>query len=112
MDYRKSSQTDGTHETDNGGYVTHHNSRNDAGRDRNWAAITGFICAFGSMIPFIGSVAFVCSIVFSSMGLKSQKRGLAIAGLCISIGLVVIGFLIVLAIFGLLAAGATAAPME
>jgi hypothetical protein len=46
------------------------------------------------------------------MGLKSQKRGLAIAGLCISIGLVVIGFLIVLAIFGLLAAGATAAPME
>ena len=43
---------------------------------KNWAAVTGFICAF--FFPVLG-------IIFSAIGLKSQKHGLAVAGLVLSI---------------------------
>jgi hypothetical protein len=43
---------------------------------RNWAAILGFILAF--FFPILG-------LIFSCIGLKSKLRGLAMAGLIISI---------------------------
>ena len=48
---------------------------------KNWAAIAGFICAF--FFPLLG-------LIFSIIGLKSEHRGLAIAGVILSIVFMVI----------------------
>ena len=79
------------------------------GGERNSMAIAGFVCSLVMWIPFPGAAGFisgllwVMALTFSSIGLhRSRKRGLpqkglAIAGLCLSlIGVVVIVVLAVL----------------
>ena len=51
---------------------------------RNWAAITGFVTALVSLLVF-PAVLGPMAIVFSALGMNSERRGLAIAGLVIGI---------------------------
>lgn len=57
------------------------NSGGGGDASKNWAAVAGFICAF--FIPLLG-------LIFSIIGLKSEHKGLAIAGVIISIVFMVI----------------------
>ncbi len=70
----------------------------------NWAAITGFVASLvGMFMPLaLGLLLCILGIVFSAMGLKSNKRGLAIAGLVIG----VVGVVVVLLLAAAVAAAA------
>ncbi len=64
----------------------------------NGMGIAGFVMSFITLffgwIPFFGWVAWVLSLVFSFIGVFKRPRGLAIAGLILSIvGLIFIVFL-------------------
>lgn len=64
----------------------------------NGMGIAGFVMSlitlFFGWIPFFGWVAWVLSLVFSFIGVFKRPRGLAIAGLILSIvGLIFIVFL-------------------
>ncbi|GEM_PF-1615574 len=70
----------------------------------NWAAITGFIlslialCSFWlGLIPFIFAVT---GLIFSILGAKSDKKGLAIAGIVISVVAMVIAVAVVFLALG------------
>jgi hypothetical protein len=59
-------------------------------RSGNPMALAGFICSLCGIIPFIGLLAAICGIVFSSLGLAKSRvvgngKGLSIAGLIIGI---------------------------
>ena len=61
-------------------------------QSRNWQAICGMICGIASIpmliTAFGGMFTAVAAIIFSIKGLKSQKSGMAIAGIiCACIGL-------------------------
>ncbi len=59
---------------------------------KNWMAVVGITCSIiGIFVPMI----FIPGIVFSAMGLKSEKRKLAVAGLAIGI----IAFIVQLVLF-------------
>ena len=62
-------------------------------------AIAGFVLGLVSFIPYV-QFAAIPGIVFSALGLKSEKRGLAIAGLILSISAIVLGVL-ALALIGI-----------
>lgn len=59
---------------------------------KNWAAITSLItgilsivvCVFNPSYIWVTLVLAICGIVFGIIGLKSSKKGLAIAGICCS----------------------------
>lgn len=59
------------------------------GQSRDWAAITAFVCGILSL-PCCISVAFgailaVAAIVFGILGLKSNRKPMAIVGLCFGV---------------------------
>ncbi len=55
-------------------------------------AIAGFVLGLVAFIPFI-QFAAIPGIIFSALGLKSEKHGLAVAGLVLSIAAIVLGVL-------------------
>ncbi len=55
-------------------------------------AITGFVLGIISFIPYV-QFAAIPGIIFSALGLKSKKHGLAVAGLVLSIAAIVLGIL-------------------
>ena len=69
----------------------------------------GFVLALAALVlvwaPFLNSILWLLGLILSGVGVTKQPRGLAIAGLCISL----IGLVILLTIFGLFAASAAAA---
>ncbi len=60
---------------------------------KNWAAVTSVICGCCSFIV-CGIFLSVLAVVFGSMGLSSEKRSLATAGIIIGI----IGFVVTVAV--------------
>jgi hypothetical protein len=68
---------------------------------KNWAAVLGIICSIlGIVVPII----VIPGIIFSAIGLKSEKRKLAMAGLIIGI----IVFIVQLILFAIAYAEAAA----
>lgn len=64
------------------------------------AAAVGITLMISMCIPVIGVlVASVAGIVFGSMGLKSDRRGLAITGIVLSV-LVLVGFIALVVLYG------------
>lgn len=70
----------------------------------NGMGIAGFVLSlaawFGGWIPVAGWIIWFLGLLFSFIGLFKKPRGLAVAGLIISL----IGFIILLVVFGALAA--------
>jgi hypothetical protein len=71
------------------GQVIHHTdtvakpaSKNAPMQSRNWAAVTGF--TLGLVIFPLGLFTAVPGLIFSIIGLKSERRKLAIAGICLN----------------------------
>lgn len=63
---------------------------------KNGSAIAGFVLGILSLIPLFGMLAVIPAIVFSIIGLNSEKRKLAIAGLIMgSVGILIaiLGFI-------------------
>ncbi len=58
-------------------------------------AIAGFVLGLVAFIPYLQFVA-VPGIVFSALGMRSKKRGLAIAGLVLSIVALALTFLLII----------------
>lgn len=58
-------------------------------RSKNWKAISGMICGIASvplaLTAFGGLFTAVAGIILSGLGLKSSRKGMAIAGLCCAI---------------------------
>ena len=61
-------------------------------RTTNGMAVAGFVCALVALIPipFLNFILWICGSVFSSIGLSrankgAPRKGLAIAGLCVSL---------------------------
>ena len=75
----------------------------------NGIGTAGFVLALAGLVlvwaPFLNSILWLLGLILSGVGVTKQPRGLAIAGLCISL----IGLVILLTIFGLFAASAAAA---
>lgn len=75
----------------------------------NGIGTAGFVLALIALVlvwaPFLNSILWLLGLILSGVGVTKQPRGLAIAGLCISL----IGLVILLTIFGLFAASAAAA---
>ena len=75
----------------------------------NGIGTAGFVLALAALVlvwaPFLNSILWLLGLILSGVGVTKQPRGLAIAGLCISL----IGLVILLTIFGLFAASAAAA---
>ena len=75
----------------------------------NGIGTAGFVFALAALVlvwaPFLNSILWLLGLILSGVGVTKQPRGLAIAGLCISL----IGLVILLTIFGLFAASAAAA---
>ena len=75
----------------------------------NGIGIAGFVLALAALVlvwaPILNSILWLLGLILSGVGVTKQPRGLAIAGLCISL----IGLVILLTIFGLFAASAAAA---
>jgi hypothetical protein len=77
--------------------------------DGSGIAVAGFVLAiialFGGWIPFIGWLAWLLGLIFSCIGLSKSKRpddsrkGLAIAGLVISLVALVVSSLVLIVIF-------------
>jgi hypothetical protein len=67
-------------------------------------SIAGFVIGFLALIlcwiPFFGLIIAILGIIFSSLGMKKNLRGLAIAGLVISIIAVIPAIIITLAVIG------------
>ena len=66
---------------------------------KNWAAITGFSLAFLASIGFLIPGLFflvIPGLIFSIIGIKSEKRGLAIAGTVINSLLLLLFLLLIL----------------
>ena len=75
----------------------------------NGIGTAGFVLALAALVlvwaPILNSILWLLGLILSGVGVTKQPRGLAIAGLCISL----IGLVILLTIFGLFAASAAAA---
>ena len=75
----------------------------------NGIGTAGFVLALAALVlvwaPFLNSILWLLGLILSGVGVTKQPRGLAIAGLCISL----IGLVILLTILGLFAASAAAA---
>jgi hypothetical protein len=75
----------------------------------NGIGTAGFVLALAALVlvwaPFLNSILWLLGLVLSAIGVFRQPRGLAIAGLCISL----IGLIILFAFVGLFAAGAAGA---
>ena len=71
-------------------------------------ATAGFVLSFFTLIPFVGFVIFVLSVVFCGVGWRRantegrQGKGLAIAGIVINIFTMLFTILFVVAIVGTL----------
>ncbi len=68
-------------------------------------AVAGFICSLCGIIPWLGLLAAICGIVFSSLGLAKSRtvgngRGMSIAGVVIGIVLVLPALIILIAALG------------
>ena len=74
------------------------------GRPPNGIATAGCVLSFFTLIPFIGFVIFVLSVVFCGVGWRRantegrQGKGLAIAGMVINIFTLLLAIIIVVAI--------------
>ena len=75
----------------------------------NGIGTAGFVLALVTLVfcwaPFLNGILLLLGLVLSAIGVFRQPRGLAIAGLCISL----IGLIILFAFVGLFAAGAAGA---
>ena len=75
----------------------------------NGIGTAGFVLALAALVlvwaPILNSILWLLGLILSGVGVTKQPRGLAIAGLCVSL----IGLVILLTIFGLFAASAAAA---
>ena len=71
----------------------------------NGIGTAGFVLAlvtvFFSWLPFVGALTWILGVVFSAIGLGRKPRGLAVAGLIISLILPVLLVLAVVALFAL-----------
>lgn len=71
----------------------------------NGIGTAGFVLAlvtvFFSWLPFVGVLTWILGVVFSAIGLGRKPRGLAVAGLIISLILPVLLILAVVALFAL-----------
>lgn len=80
-------------------------------RHSNGLGTTGFVLAIITMfigwIPYIGWLIWLLAVVFSAIGMGSRPRGLAIAGLIISVAIPILVVLAVIA-FGVSLAALTA----
>lgn len=76
-----------------------------AGQESNGIGTAGFVLSlvtvFSSWVPFAGVMTWILAIVFSAIGLGRKPRGLAVAGLIISLGLPVLFVLFVIALAAL-----------
>ncbi|ATA86927.1 hypothetical protein [Capnocytophaga gingivalis] len=74
----------------------------------NGIGTAGFVLALAALVlvwaPILNSILWLLGLILSGVGVTKQPRGLAIAGLCISL----IGLVVLLTIFGLFAASAAA----
>jgi hypothetical protein len=70
--------------------------------DKNWASVSSMVCGISAipliLLPFAGIFLAIAAIIFSIIGFKSRRRGMAIAGIiCGSIGMLI--SIIVIAIY-------------
>lgn len=74
------------------------------GRPSNGIGVAGFVLAllalFLGWIPFLGWLLWVLGLVFSAIGISKTPKGLAIAGLIISL----LGLILLIMFFGALGA--------
>lgn len=58
-------------------------------RETNGIGVAGFVISilaiFSSCIPFVGGILWLLGLIFSAVGLTRNPKGLAIAGLIISL---------------------------
>ena len=82
---------------------------NNIEKKSNGVGVTGFILAilglFLGWIPVLGWIIWILGLLFSAIGIFKKPRGLAIAGLVISL----IGVILILVVFGAAAAVGTEA---
>jgi hypothetical protein len=75
-------------------------------KQTNGIGTAGFILAltavFLGWIPVLGQILWLLGLIFSSIGVFKQPKGLSIAGLVISL----LGFVILLTLFGAILGGA------
>ena len=73
---------------------------NQVTNNTNGIGTAGFVCAlvalFLGWVPVLGWVLWVVGLILSIVGITKQPKGLAIAGLIISL----IGIILLLAVFG------------
>ncbi|MDR1951660.1 MAG: hypothetical protein LBP96_05470 [Bacteroidales bacterium] len=73
-------------------------------REKNGIGTAGFVLAlialFTSVVPGLGWLIWLLGLIFSFIGIFKQPKGLAIAGLCISL----LGLILVIALAGVVAA--------
>lgn len=81
------------------GYMQPENQSNPYGT-------TGFILSLvallGAWVPYAGWLVWLLALIFSAIGVTRKPRGLAVAGLVISIGMVVV-LMLLIAIIGIAA---------
>ena len=58
--------------------------------------VLALIAVFLGWVPFLGWIIWLLGLIFSAVGLTRQPKGLAIAGLVISL----VGIVLLLAVFG------------
>lgn len=79
---------------------------NQVGRKSNGLGVAGFILSiialFSGWLPVVGWIGWFLGLLFSFIGIFKKPRGFAIAGLIISL----IGLVLILVVFGGLAAAA------
>lgn len=70
--------------------------------DRKGSAMASFVLGFFSFIPLVGFITFIIGLILGILGLKSSKRGFAIAGimLCIVGQIAAVIIIISLGVFG------------
>ncbi|MFW6225218.1 MAG: hypothetical protein ACOC4B_03035 [Bacteroidota bacterium] len=77
-----------------------------AAKRTNGVGISGFVLAliavFLGWIPFLGWIIWLLGLIFSFVGVFKNPKGLAIAGLVISL----IGIILLLTVFGTILGGA------
>lgn len=82
---------------------------NNVEKKTNGIGLTGFILAilglFLGWIPVLGWIVWILGLIFSAIGMFKKPKGLAIAGLVISL----IGVILIVVVFGAAAAAGTEA---
>lgn len=84
---------------------------NQVEKRSNGIGTAGFVCAllnlFLGWIPVLGWILWLLGLIFSGVGVTRKPRGLAIAGLVISL----IGIIFLLVVFGAIVGAAGLASM-